>query len=361
VPSVAHSRFGSVALRIDRRSRAFGDVLMQWAALALNASPLLAPELALLTARLAREPEPLLVGVEHGNGLVVALPLARRGRTLKALRSGDTPRVDFVGEPGAMHWLWRAIRGIGAWDALVLRGVPGDSPLAVELPEVARSEGWTATVREIGRAPWFEVQTVEQHIPRRFRWDMRRREEELGGVELERVTAFDREALADMRRLEASDPRRRTQRIRSDVAIARFYAATARVFARRGQLSIAFLRARGKRIAGCFGVEDASIFHLVKMAQDPEFGRYDPGQLLVRETARDAARRGLLLFDMMGRDTPSKRMWTSHGRAHVEIRIYAPTLRGNARALANWVARPVAARLARSVRRLRGEPSEAVS
>ena len=40
-------------------------------------------------------------------------------------------------------------------------------------------------------------------------------------------------------------------------------------------------RARA-RIAGCFALEDAETFHLLKIAHDPEYARFGPGQLLVR-------------------------------------------------------------------------------
>ena len=65
---------------------------------------------------------------------------------------------------------------------------------------------------------------------------MRRLERQLGGVELERVTAFDRAALRDVLRLEASSWKGRAgTAIACEASLVAFYAATARVFARRGQ------------------------------------------------------------------------------------------------------------------------------
>ena len=249
--------------------------------------------------------------------------------------------------------LWRAIRAVDGWDTLELRGVPADSSLALELPGMARADRCRVYVREVSRAPWFEVQGIEQRIHRRFRGDMRRLERQLGGVELERVTAFDRAALREVLVLEASSWKGRAgTAIACEARLVAFYAAIARVFARRGQLTIAFLRARGRRIAGCFALEDAETFHLLKIAHDPEYAHYGPGQLLVRETALDAARRGLARYDLLGHDTAYKMKWTDNVRPHVEITIYAPSLRGRARCWAREVARPLAGRAGRAIRAL---------
>jgi CelD/BcsL family acetyltransferase involved in cellulose biosynthesis len=345
-------RVEPVALKINRKSRSFGDTLMQWSHLGRLGPPLLAPELALLTARLVKEAEPLLVGATHRGTLVAALALARRGRTLRALRSDHTPRVDAIGDRAAAPALWRAIRTIDGWDTLELRGVPADSFLAQELPALARAESCRVYVREVSRAPWFEVRGIEGRIHRRFRGDMRRLERELGGVELERIAVFDRAALQELLRLEASSWKGQAPAaIACEERLVAFYAAAARVFARRGQLTLAFLRARGLRIAGCFALEGAETFHLLKVAHDPEYARFGPGQLLVRETALDAERRGLARYELLGQDAAHKTRWTDHVRSHVEIRVYAPSLRGRARCWAREVANPLAGRAGRTLRR----------
>jgi CelD/BcsL family acetyltransferase involved in cellulose biosynthesis len=354
VPASASGRVEPVALKINRKSRSFDEMRGQWSRLGRIGTPLLAAELALLTARLVGEPDPLLVGAARRGTLVAALPLARRGRTLRALRSEHTPRVDALGDRTAAPELWRAICAVDGWDTLELRGVPADSFLTLELPAIAIADGCSVYVREVSRAPWFDVQGIEQRIHRRFRGDMKRLERQLGGIELERVTRFDRAALREMLLLEASSWKGRAgTAIACEAKLVAFYAGIARVFAGRGQLTLAFLRARGRRIAGCFALEDAETFHLVKIAHDPEYAHYGPGQLLVRETALDAARRGLTRYDLLGHDTPYKMKWTDTVRSHVEIRVYAPSLRGRARRWAREVVRPLAGRAVRMLERKR--------
>lgn len=319
---------------------------------------MLAPEFALLTARLTGETDVILAAARRDETLTAALPMARRGRTLHALRSDHSPRVDFVGDPSSIPALWRAMRQAGGWDVLELRGVPVDSPLAVVLPQLARDEGCRVHVRETGRSPYFSVADIEQRIHRRFRGDMRRLERQMGGVSLERIAVFDREALSDVIRLEAASWKGKAgTAIECDARLVRFYTTLARVYSRRQELSVAFLRARGERIAAQFALEDATTLYLMKVGYDPAFAHYGPGQILVRETAADAARRGLARYDLLGKDTAWKMKWTDLVRPHVEVTIYAPSTLGAARHFAREVARPLLGRAVRRVRAMRGQPS----
>jgi CelD/BcsL family acetyltransferase involved in cellulose biosynthesis len=337
--------------KADRDSLAFAEMLAEWEAIAQGAPPLLTPEFVLLTARLLGRREILLCGARRGGALVAALPMVRQGRTLVAVRGEHTPRVDLVGESDSVGAIWRALQQAGAWDLAELQGVPADSPLATTLPRLAAADGYAVRVRETSRAPWFLVDGIEQRIHRRFRGDMNRLERQLGGVELERVTSFDRGAIEEVLRLEAAAWKGAAgTAIACDAELTEFYEAVAQLFASRGALSIAFLRARGVRIAAQFALEDATTRYLVKVGYDPAYAHYGPGQLLVRETASDAARRGLQRYDLLGQDTAWKTKWTDLVRPHVQVRLYAPSMLGRARHFVHEVARPVAGRALRALR-----------
>jgi CelD/BcsL family acetyltransferase involved in cellulose biosynthesis len=344
------------AARIERGSRSFTEALASWQRLAREAPPMLSPEFFLLTARRRDLREATLFGARRGQEIVAALPLARDGRTLVAVLSDHTPRFDLVGDRAALPQLWRAVRDAGGWDVLDLERVPCDSPVALELAGLARADGHAVTVLETHKVPRFLVHGIEQRIHRRFRGDMRRLERQLGGVELERVGVFDRGALRELWRLEAAAWKGAAgTAIACDPSLVRFYTALARVFARRGRLTIAFLRAQGRRIAGCFALEDATTFYLLKIGHDPAYAHYGPGHLLVRETAADAARRGLQRYDLLGRSMPWKAKWSDEAVGHVGIRIYAPSARGRALHFAREIARPLAGRaLRRALRGVRG-------
>jgi CelD/BcsL family acetyltransferase involved in cellulose biosynthesis len=341
-----------LAVPIDRPSRAFTATVGRWRTCARAAPPFLTPEFLLLVHDQLGRPEACLHAAQRDRDeIVAALPLLRHGRTLLALRGEHSPRFDLVGDAAALHAIWRSVRDRGGWDVLELTGVPAASPLALALPDLARRDGFEARVRETHRAPCFLAAGVEDRIHRRFRGDMRRLERQLGGVELERVSRFEHGALRDALRLEAAAWKGAAgTAIVSDERVARFYSALARVFARRGQVSIAFLRAHGRRIAAQLALEDATTYYLVKTGYDPEYAHFGPGQLLVRETAADAVRRGIARYDLMGRDTSWKRKWTEDALAHVQVTIYAPTLRGRVRWFAAEVARPVAGKALRTLR-----------
>jgi hypothetical protein len=228
-----------------RHATSTARAVSDWRRAAADMSPLLAPEIALLALRLMPPTvEPCLVAVRQRDRITAALPLARHGRTLAALRTDHTPRVDFVGDAASVPALWRAIVEMQGWDVFELRGVPADSPMAQRFPDLARRCGFQAYAREVGRAPYFDVRRIEERVHRRFRGDMRRLERQLGGVELERITTYDRGALNDLLRLEASGWKgHQGSAIACDAPLERYYRTLARIFARRGQLTLAFLRA----------------------------------------------------------------------------------------------------------------------
>ena len=344
------SELEALALPV-RRSRMSPIALAQWERLTAGAPPFLAPEFIRLTARLEHMDDTWLFGARAGDTLVTALPLARHGRLFQSIKGDHAPRFDVSGDPRGLAEVWQAIRDTADWDVLELRGVPSDSPLAAHLPELVRADGCRAVVRETHRSPYFLTDGIEQRIHRRFRGDMRRLERQLGGVELERIDVFDRAALREVLRLEAAAWKGAAgTAIACDERLVHFYAALARIFARRKRLTTAFLHAHGKRIAALFALEDDTTFYLMKTGYDPEFAHFGPGQLLIRETAADAARRGLSRYDMMGKDTPWKLKWTDEARSHVEVLVYAPTARGRLGHLVREVARPLAGRALRLVR-----------
>jgi hypothetical protein len=88
---------------------------------------MLAPEFALLTARLVGETDVILAGAQRGGELTAALPMARGGRKLRALRSEHSPRVDFLGEPSSLPALWRALRQAGGFLSSLATNVAGSA------------------------------------------------------------------------------------------------------------------------------------------------------------------------------------------------------------------------------------------
>jgi CelD/BcsL family acetyltransferase involved in cellulose biosynthesis len=173
----------------------------------------------------------------------------------------------------------------------------------------------------------------------------------LPDLAFERIAHYGKSALGEGLALEAAGWKGGLgTAIACDPRLVRFYHALARSFARRGRLTLAFLRARGRRIAFHFALENERTYFLLKPGFDPEFAPYGPGQLLVLLAGADAARRGLVEFDFLGWDMDWKREWTDCGRAHVGIHVYRANLRGGLRYTACRVLRPRAGALRRVLR-----------
>ena len=248
--SRSRSRVEPVALKINRKSRSFDETLSAVVAARASRPSLLAPgagpahgaarpraRAAPRGRRAARHP-----GRRAASG--ATRPHART-RCAATTRRASTRSATARPRPRCGRRSGRSTGGTRSSSA----ASPPTRSLARELPALARARAAAASyVREVSRAPWFEVEGIEQRIHRRFRGDMRRLERQLGGVELERIARLRSRArcarsCASRRRAGRDGPGRRS---RAKPSLVAFYAATARVFARRGQLTLAFLRARGR-------------------------------------------------------------------------------------------------------------------
>jgi CelD/BcsL family acetyltransferase involved in cellulose biosynthesis len=311
-----------------------------WAALA-KSSPLLLPELFVLQKPLVDEGEPLVAVALRGGDVRGVLPLLRQGRTLTSLASDHAPAYDYVGDPDAIEGVCAALMADRRWDSLVLDHVPTTSPLVARLPAVAWRHLCMPTVKPGQRAPYFELPGHQGRLSSKLRQNLRRWRRKLGDVELERIDAFSREALDEGVRIEAMAWKGAAgTSIGACHHTYHFYRALARLAARRGELDLYFLRARGERIAFLFALEDGHTIHGLKMGYDPAFAAFGPGHLLFSEVALDAERRGLLELRFHGRDDEWKRRWTPLTHDDVSIVVYRPTPRGAAWFLGRELIKP---------------------
>ncbi|HLZ50689.1 MAG TPA: GNAT family N-acetyltransferase [Candidatus Acidoferrum sp.] len=99
----------------------------------------------------------------------------------------------------------------------------------------------------------------------------------------------------------------------------RHYAAAASA---AGILRVCFLRVGGKAVAMQLAIESARGFWLLKIGYREEFARCSPGMLLMAETIRYAASRGLASYEFLGNADNWTRVWTSAEIPTVTIRAY---------------------------------------
>jgi CelD/BcsL family acetyltransferase involved in cellulose biosynthesis len=77
-----------------------------------------------------------------------------------------------------------------------------------------------------------------------------------------------------------------------------------------------------------FAVESAGSFWLLKIGYRQEFAQCSPGMLLIAETIRHAASRGLVSYEFLGNVDNWTRVWTLDEIQSVTIRAYPFRTRG---------------------------------
>ena len=107
-----------------------------------------------------------------------------------------------------------------------------------------------------------------------------------------------------------------------------FYRHYAALAGEQGILRLCFLRL-GEQIAAMqFAVEYGNALWLLKIGYDEKFARCSPGSLLMVETIRYAAKRGLRSYEFLGTAAPWTRVWTTLERPCVSVWAYPAKLRG---------------------------------
>ncbi len=314
------------------------DVFREWHDLAARSPLRIAPELFALNLPLADAGEPLVAEARRDGRLFGMLPLLRTGRTLSALQSEHMPEFDLAGGADAVESLWNALVEDDGWDVLTLKNVPSSSPLATELPRLARADGCRTATRPGPRHLVVGLRDLDREVSAKLRANLRRCDRKLGGVTLERTTTFARRDFEEAIAIEAMAWKDAAgTSLAADPRVTHLYEALIRIFGRRGQMALSFVRAEGKRIAMLLSLEDGRSVDALKIGYDPRYAALSPGHLIVWKVAEDAARRGFEELCFLGADDEWKRRWTTRARDHVGVVVYRPTVRG----LACWALREV--------------------
>jgi CelD/BcsL family acetyltransferase involved in cellulose biosynthesis len=282
---------------------------------------------------------PLVVAARRQGRLVGVLPLRRRASALVSAANVHSPAFSILAEDSAVAaelagWVLtqRARR-------VQLDYVDAADPALAELRRAATRTGHRVLRTVVQRSPYAEL-TPGEDVDRRLTAKsasnlrrVRRRLGELGDVGFDVIDAPGRlgALLRDGFRLEASGWKagRGTAILSSDVT-RRFYTDVAAWAADAGALRLAFLRVDGRAIAFALGLRDASASYLLKGGYDPAFRRYAPARLLCRHLLAHAAAEGAARFEFLGADEPWKLEWTRECHERLLVRIYAPTLLGDA-------------------------------
>lgn len=275
--------------------------------------------------------------------------------------------LEFVGASGLnepMDFLYADLSSLAALaDALLelgspvsLHRIPADSPAVAALRSSYRRRG-VVICRPMSGCPWISLHPgwakPEQQLNSGRRSDLRRARrfaERIGPISCEVLspTPGDLEPLLEeaFRVEEAGWKGREGSALAKDPVRGAFFRRYAAAACKEGILRLCFLRIGNRAVAMQFAVECGNRFWLFKIGYDEEFSHCSPGMLLILETVRYAAERGLRSYEFLGKAEPWIQMWTHAVRPCVSLRLYPAGTQGMA-ALAADVAKSAWRRLSR--------------
>jgi CelD/BcsL family acetyltransferase involved in cellulose biosynthesis len=202
-------------------------------------------------------------------------------------------------------------------------------------------------VRDAGACPYLELDgEPERLVSKRLREDLRRaarKAARLGDVvaTVHDPSVQDVDALLDRAfAVEAHSWKGRNgSAIAQDQQRSTFYRRYASAAARDAKLRIAFLDIRGETAAMQIAVEQDDALWILKIGYDDRFAQASPGQLLMLETLRWSAARGLARYDLLGTAAAWTRAWTRCERPCSAVYAYPASARGASRLCLDGVER----------------------
>ena len=289
-----------------------------------------------------------LLAVGASPHITAVAPLVRRRAVLERLEllgmNELREPLDFLfSHPSALALLANALAQSGV--PLALDRLPMDSPVVGALRSAYRRRGVVLCRPSVGW-PWIPLDTSwlqpEQHINSGRRSDLRRARriaDRMGPVTAEVVSPTPKELdplLEEAFRVEASGWKMcKGTALASDPLRQSFFNRYAAAACEKGILRLGLLRIGGRAAAMQLAVEWGKRFWLLKIGYDEEFARCSPGALLMLETLRYAAARGLHSYEFLGVDEPWLQVWTRQVRPCVMLRAYPANALGIAALVAD--------------------------
>jgi CelD/BcsL family acetyltransferase involved in cellulose biosynthesis len=286
-------------------------------------------------------------------------PLIMRGRHLNRMECLGVDELyeptDFPhSDPASLNALVRTL--VDLRRPLLLRRLLANSPVLAAVREAFTSRGILMTRPATGY-PWIELDASwmqpEQKLSSGWRSSLRRsrrKAEDMGRLEYEIVAPSPQELpelLAESLRIEAANWKGRNgSALLSDTGRRQFFEDYTATACERGILRLCFLKIGGVNAATQIAVESGGGFWLLKVGYDESFSRSSPGNLLMLESLRYAANRGLKSYEFLGSAEPWTERWTNRVRPCVSVWVYPNNFRGAA-ALAFDAVRFASERLSR--------------
>jgi CelD/BcsL family acetyltransferase involved in cellulose biosynthesis len=285
--------------------------------------------------------------VRDGDRPLLIVPLAqrrstlyRRGlklplKTLEGLSDYHSNRADWIGEPHdeILDALWSHLRTQEKWQVLRLFPLADDSPTRAALERLCSRQGAPSRLTPCHESPFIRLDRSWEErlaqLPRELRRRARRAQRPEHGFRLEIVTKPDQveETLAEIFEVaERGWAAREGTAISSTPELRGFYTEIAHVAAERGWLFLCLLRKEDRLAAFEYDLLHGATLYNLKVAFDPEFGRFGPGNTLkyILFEYLDKHHPDLLEYDLLGDSASYKSVWSSERRLHWKAHVFNP-------------------------------------
>jgi CelD/BcsL family acetyltransferase involved in cellulose biosynthesis len=313
--------------------------------------------------------DPILVTVQRQGRTVAFAPLFRPHGQRRLLFLGQDlfePTLFAWADNESCHALARALLKLR--NPIFLRDVDATSPMASALQQACRAGKRLCITRSMPSHPWLRLneswKRPEEHLNSGRRSDLRRARriaEKSGPLTFLNVSPTPQELdelLTEVFRVESANWKGEAgSGLAHDPLIQGFFRRYCQLASEQGILRILLMRCGDQTAAVQLGVDYRQTFWLLKMGYDERFARCSPGELLIVESLRLAAERGLEGFEFTGTRESWTHKWTDMAHPSLSIRIYAAGLHGligfaaeTAMAAARRVARMLFSRKAEKAR-----------
>lgn len=268
-------------------------------------------------------------------------PLVVRGRTITRIECLGVDELyeptDFPhSDPASLSCLVNAL--VEFKYPILLRRILADSPVLSALRKAFYSRGLLLT-RPVNGYPWIALDPSwiepEKKLSASRRSSVRRairKAGEIGTIEYEIVSPKPnqlQDLLNQSLQVEAASWKGRSgSALLADGDRRRFFEQYTAIASERGVLRLCFMKIGGHAAATQIAVECGSGFWLLKVGYDETFARCSPGNLLMLETLRYAASRGLRTYEFLGSSEPWTDVWTNLLRPCVSVWAYPKNHRG---------------------------------
>jgi CelD/BcsL family acetyltransferase involved in cellulose biosynthesis len=282
-----------------------------------------------------------VVVVKTGPRTGAIAPLLRQRGGLQRLRHVGVKCIheptDFLySDDDALKTLASTLVELGS--PMFLERIPADSPTVAAIQQAYRGRG---KVFLRPRLPYPRIvlnedwQEPERQLKPGRRSDLRRairKARQMGPLRFEVSSPKPNELgplLEEALEVEAANWKgREGSAVAKDGLRGEFYRRYAVAASQSGILRLCFLRVGDRAAAMQFALECGGSFWLLKIGYREEFARCSPGTLLLAETIRYAASKGLSSYEFLGAAENWTRVWATDERASLSVRAYPLRWRG---------------------------------